>query len=487
MISPEIQQLINSNDTWRFFYDITRIPRPSKHEEKIVAYLIDFARQRNLEVKTDNVGDVLISVPATPGLESHEPIILQAHVDMVCEKNANVDINFLTDPINFYVKDGWARTNGTTLGADDGIGVASALAIVEGGIKGTVAHAPLFCLFTVDEETGLTGAYNITPDFLPASRLVNLDSEDEGQIFIGCAGGCTTRAKFPLEKVSAPSGLIGIEISVSGLLGGHSGGDIHLGRANANLLLARFIRQASASCGFRLASFNGGNLHNAIPREARAVGAIPFSKKEDIRLEFNYFIASIEEEFKGVENSIRLELQTADVPSHLLSFPLQNRLINALVACPHGVLQMSHTIDNLVQTSTNLASVKTTADSIEIITSQRSSVESGKSLAQSMVESVFSLAGAEVVSGEGYPSWTPNTSSPLLSLACNAYRNLFSADPQVLAIHAGLECGLFGDKKKGMDMISIGPTLRAVHSPDEAVDIDSVNKFWLFLLEIVKG
>ncbi len=480
------RDLLASNPVWAFFDEITRIPRPSKHEELIVKYLLDFAAKRGFQTKQDKVGDILMTVPATKGNEDKAPVILQAHVDMVCEKNADRDIDFLKDPIDYYVKDGWVRANGTTLGADDGIGVALGLAIADGGLNGTIEHGPLYCLFTVDEETGLTGAYNVEADFLPAVRLINLDSEDEGQIFIGCAGGCTTRASLPLRMVVTPAGMLGINLKVSGLVGGHSGGDIHLGRANANKLLARFIRLAQERCGLRVAEFNGGNLHNAIPREASAVCAVPMCHKEDVRVELNCFIADIEEEFRNVEPTLAFSLETADAPAQLFADDFQRTLINAITACPHGVIEMSHTIENLVQTSTNLASVRTTPASVDVVTSQRSSMESGKVLAQSMVASTFQLAGASVQESEGYPSWTPNPDSSLVQLACQTYRDLFKSEAQVLAIHAGLECGLFLDKKKGMDMISIGPTLRAVHSPDEAVDIASVDKFWVFMLELLK-
>ncbi len=471
---------------WAFFDAITKVPRPSKHEEKIIAYITEFAKKRGLDVKKDKVGDLLISVPPTPGCESIEAVTLQAHMDMVCEKNADRDIDFLTDPIEYYVEDGWMKARGTTLGADDGLGVALALAIVDGGLKGQIEHGPLFCLFTVDEETGLTGAYNVEADFLPTRRLINLDSEDEGQIFIGCAGGCTTKASFLVRKDATPADMLGISISLGGLLGGHSGGDIHLGRANANKLMARFLRLAGDKFGLRLASFDGGNLHNAIPREANVICAVPMKHREELRVEFNCFVADMEEEFKGVEPSMRFLLETTDTPAEVLSQDLQDRLVRSLVACPHGVIEMSHTMAGLVQTSTNLASVRTSDSSIDIVTSQRSSVEAGKVCAQAMVASTFELAGACVEESEGYPSWTPNPDSELVRAACDSYRRLFRQEAQVLAIHAGLECGLFGGKKSGMDMISVGPTLRAVHSPDEAVDIASVDKFWVFILDLLK-
>lgn len=477
---------ILSCPVWPFFDAITKVPRPSKHEEKIIAYITAFANERGLSIKKDKVGDLLLSVPPTKGCESKAPVTLQAHMDMVCEKNADRKINFLTDPIEYYVEDGWMKARGTTLGADDGLGVALALAIVDGGLRGDIEHGPLFCLFTVDEETGLTGAYNVEPDFLPTSRLINLDSEDEGLIFIGCAGGCTTRASFKMEREATPAGMLGLSIRLGGLLGGHSGGDIHLGRANANKIMARFIDTAIRKFGLRIASFNGGNLHNAIPREAEAICAVPFEHREALRAEFNCFIADIEEEFKGCEPNMRFEMQTTTSPDALMSVDLQNRLVKSILACPHGVIEMSHTMDNLVQTSSNLASVRTNDESVDVVTSQRSSVEAGKTCAQRMVAATFELAGASVEESEGYPSWTPNPDSELVRTAEKCYRELFHEDAQVLAIHAGLECGLFGGKKSGMDMISVGPTLRAVHSPDEAVDIASVDKFWLFILDLLK-
>ncbi len=478
--------LLSRNPIWPFFDQITRVPRPSKHEEKIVAYLLDFAKQRGLSAKQDKVGNTLISVPATKGGECLDPVILQAHVDMVCEKNANVTIDFLSDPIDYYVKDGWVRARGTTLGADDGLGVALALAVVDEGLKGGLVHGPLYCLFTIDEETGLTGAYGIETDFLPAAKLINLDSEDEGQIFVGCAGGCSTVAEFPIEKEVLADGYLGIEITLGGLLGGHSGGDIHLGRANANKLMARFVALASEKCGFRLATFNGGNLHNAIAREAKVQGAVPFALKETIRTELNCFVAEVEEEYEGVEPTINFDLGTTQTPNEVLTLELQNRLIKSLLAAPHGVLANSHVIDNLVQTSTNLASVKMHEGVVRIETSQRSSIESEKVFAQQMVSSVFELSGAKVMVTDGYPGWRPNTKSGLLAKACESYRTLFGKEAHVLAIHAGLECGLFLDKRHDLDMISVGPTLRGVHSPDEAVDIESVDKFWVFLIDLLK-
>lgn len=479
--------LLHRNPIWPFFIDITKIPRPSKHEEQMVAYLVSWAHQHNVSVQTDSVGNVLYSIPATSGCEDSSPITLQAHIDMVCEKNANVNHDFLADPIPAYVDGNWLRSHGTTLGADDGIGVATALAIISEGQQGRLAHAPLYCLFTVDEETGLTGAYNVKPEFLPSSQLINLDSEDEGQIFIGCAGGCTTTAQFELLTEPTPAGMLGIKITLGGLLGGHSGGDIHLGRANALKLMARFVALAADRCDLRLASFNAGNLHNAIAREALVEAAIPMAQKENLRVEFNVFLSSLHEEYDGIEPNIDFDFETTDCPISLFTSDLQNRFIGSLLACPHGVLAMHPTIAALVQTSTNLASVRTSpAEGIRIVTSQRSSAQSGIEYASQAVAAAFKLAKAKVLTNEGYPGWSPNLHSPILHKAVSAYQKLFQVEPQVLAIHAGLECGLFASKKQGMDMISVGPTLRAVHSPDEAVDIDSVDKFWSFIKELVK-
>lgn len=479
-----ITQGLPDTPLWHFFDAITRIPRPSKHEDQMVAFIVAFARERGLAIRQDRVGNLLLSVDATPGCEMLQPMILQAHLDMVCEKNAGVQVDFERDPIPYYVLDGWVRARGTTLGADDGIGIAAALAIVDEGLKGNLQHCPLHCLFTIDEETALTGANNIRPEFLPANMLINLDSEDEGQVFIGCAGGCTTTASFDLATTPTPDNTLAVRIALTGLTGGHSGGDIHLGRGNAVQILARFLEIAAQKCDLRLAALDGGHLRNAIPREAVAIATVPHDRKETLRVELNCFLADVERELLGIESNIRLDLTTVETPTQVMQPQLQNRLVTALTTCPHGVLAMSQP-DNVVQTSTNLASVSTRDDCVEIVTSQRSALPSDLFRAHSMVHSIFSMARANVISSDGYPAWTPKPSSTLVVRAREAYEALFGKRPLELTIHAGLECALFAAIRPQLQMISIGPTIRDVHSPDEALEVASVDRFWLFLTHLI--
>lgn len=480
----DIRDLKPAN-VWNCFYDVTRVPRPSKREEKMVAFIENFAKQHNLLYKKDAVGNIVITKPATKGCENRRPIVLQSHIDMVCEKNAATKHDFDNDPIETIIDGDWVRANGTTLGADDGMGVASQLAVLT---DDSFEHGPVECLFTVDEETGLTGAMNIQDGFFTGKTLLNLDSEDEGEIYIGCAGGCSTTVEFNVVNEPLPDKSLGLKVVVTGLKGGHSGGDIHLGLGNANKIMARFLVAAQDKCGLRLASFNGGNLRNAIAREAVITGVVPFAERENVRILLNEFAAEIETELKAVDPSFRMEMETTDEVRNVLSLDLQHRLLASLIACPHGVIAMSNTIEGLVETSTNLASVKMSDDATKILinTSQRSSVESGKTYVQQMVASVFMLAGAEVQCHEGYPGWTPNMDSPLVAQAQASYRRLFGRDVKVKAIHAGLECGLFLEKYPGLDMISFGPTLRGVHSPDEKIEIKTVQMYWDYLVDLIR-
>lgn len=468
---------------WKQFERITKVPRPSKFEGQMIAFLENFAKENGFSYKKDKVGNIVISKQASAGCENRKPIVLQSHIDMVCEKNASSKHDFMNDAIETIVEDGWLHANGTTLGADDGIGVAAELAVL---LDDTFEHGPIECLFTVDEETGLTGAENIEDGFFEGKTLLNLDSEDEGEIYIGCAGGCSTKIAMSYGREKVGANVLGLRIAVSGLLGGHSGSDIHLGRGNAIKILARLVAMAETQCGFRLSSFDGGNLHNAIAREAVATGVVPFAERENVRILINCFAADIEEELKGVDEGIRIFMETDDV-NDVMNTADQQRLISSLLACPHGVLGMSHAIDDLVETSTNLASVKTEENVIRIGTSQRSSIESAKVYAQQMVASVFKLADAEIECGEGYPGWTPKLDSAILKLAQESYVRLYGIEPKVKAIHAGLECGLFLEKYPGLDMISFGPTLRDVHSPEEKVEIKTVGMFWDYLVDIIRN
>jgi len=468
---------------WDYFDQICQIPRPSKHEEKIVDWLLEFAEQNGLEGKRDSIGNVLISKPASSGMEDRKTVVLQSHVDMVGEKNNDKQHDFFVDPIIPVMDAGWIKADGTTLGADDGIGIAAQLALLT---SDDIPHPPLECLFTVDEETGLTGAFNLEEGFFEGRTLINLDSEDEGELFIGCAGGIDTLAFFNPDYEKSPEGYTGLEIKVTGLKGGHSGDDIHKGLGNANKILVRLLRKLTLDLGFRLATLDGGNLRNAIAREASAIGLVPSKYKEEARVALNMLSHDMEQELRHADSGVKLWLGSCDQPNEVFSVDFQNRLLNAIYGCPHGVVAWSQEIEGLVETSTNLASVKSKGDEILITTSQRSSVENARDNIANMVSSVFELADARVEHSDGYPGWEPNMESPVLDVSVSTYKKLFENEPEVKAIHAGLECGLFLQKYPDMDMISIGPTIKGAHSPDEGLEIETVGKFWDHLLEILK-
>lgn len=461
---------------WKCFDEITKVPRPSRHEEKIRNFLIDFAKQHNVAVKTDKVGNVVMSKPATPGHENAPTVILQSHMDMVAEKNNNVDHDFMTDPIDTYVDGDWVKARGTTLGADNGIGMAAALAVMA---DNTLEHGPVEALFTVNEEIGLEGAQNIGKDMITGTMLLNLDSEDDGEIFVGCAGGIDTTAVFTYNRSYTPENFRYMKVSVSGLLGGHSGGDIHLGRANANKVIARFMWECSQRWDIVVCSFDGGNLRNAIPREAHAVFGIHDEHKVEMERHLKKYAAEIKNEYEGVEPSMELVIEETERPEFCIDSATSLSLVRSVYSAPHGVYSMSRALEGLVETSTNLASVKMDGDNqIKVTTSQRSSVESRKKDMASQVEAHFQLAGAEISHSDGYPGWSPNMKSPIMKLSAEAYKELFGIDPAIKAIHAGLECGLFLAKYPNLDMVSFGPTMTGVHSPDEKLLIPTVAKFW---------
>ena len=465
---------------WNIFDQITKVPRPSKKEEKIRQWLVDFAKQHNIECHLDATGNLLMRKPATPGYEDHQTIVMQGHIDMVCEKNSNVDHDFENDPIETIIDGDWVKANGTTLGADNGVGVALSLACL---IDDSFQHGPLEALFTYDEETGMTGANAIEEGFMTGKVLINLDSETEGQIFIGCAGGMDTVGLFHYTPAPAPKDLYYAKVKVSGLLGGHSGGDIHLQHANANKILARFLTTQPDAV---LAAIHGGNLRNAIAREAEAVIGIPYSSKDNVVAELNQFAAIIEGEVGDIEKGMKLTIETVDTPETVIEKEVADRLIKALIVCPHGVQGMSRSMPGLVETSTNMASVKMIElGVIKVETSQRSSVESEKRAIAQAVATTFSLAGAEVKQGSGYPGWKPNTNSPIMKVCADTYRDLYGKEPEIMAIHAGLETGLFLTKYPYLDMVSIGPTMEGVHSPDERLYIPSVGTFYAYLKEVL--
>lgn len=467
---------------WKYFEDICKVPRPSKKEEKIIQFLLDFAEKHDLDAKKDHVGNVLISKPATPGREDVKSVVLQSHVDMVCEKNSGTKFDFEKDAIKPMIDGEWVKAKDTTLGADDGIGIAAQLALLA---SKDIPHGPIECLFTVDEETGLTGAFELKEGFFKSNILLNLDSEDEGELFIGCAGGVDTLARLPFKYEGAPGNGFAFKVTVSGLKGGHSGDDIHKGLGNANKILSRYLWEIQRDCDMRLSSIDGGNLRNAIAREAMAIGVVPSQYKEQARIALNILFHDVQMELKTTEPDLRIRLESVDMPSKVIDREVQFRLLNALYACPHGVMEMSREIEGLVETSTNLASIKMDEDAIILTTSQRSSVESSRDNIANMVESVFVLAGAKVKHTDGYPGWMPNTDSEILKVTQESYIRLFGTEPLVRAIHAGLECGLFLEKYPETDMISFGPTIRGAHSPDERIHIGSVQKFWKHLLDVL--
>ena len=467
------------------FAEICKVPRPSKHEERISQWLQDFAASHGIECVADEAMNVIMRVPATPGYEDHEGVILQAHMDMVCEKNGDVNHDFMSDPIETWVDGEWLKAQGTTLGADNGIGISMALAAIT---DPNLQHPAIECLFTVDEETGLTGAMKLQDGMLQSKRLINLDSEDDGQIFIGCAGGIDTLAKMHYKsQITNDKSQIAIRLSVTGLLGGHSGDDINKGRANANQLIVWFLARIWPQTQIQLASINGGNLRNAIAREAEAVIAIPMNYKEQIRIEWNHFVAQMEGVFGEIEKDMHLDLETTDMPETFIPADKAYRFVMALCECPHGMIAMSKEMPGLVETSTNLASIKMREGYIEVNTSQRSSIEASKHHLKWAVEQALSLACDEVTHGDGYPGWAPNPNSALLETVKKAYIDLYKSEPKVLAIHAGLECGLFLEKYPYLDMVSIGPQMYGVHSPQERLSIPSTERCYAWLCQTLKS
>jgi len=480
----ELEKL-KPTEVWKYFAEILEIPRPSKKEEQIIAYLLDFGKKHNLETLRDEVGNVLIRKPATKGMENRMSVVLQSHMDMVCEKNSDVTHDFNTDPINAYIDGGWVKARGTTLGADDGIGMAAQLALLAAD---SIKHGPIECLFTVDEETGLTGAFEMKPDFFKSKILLNLDSEDEGELFIGCAGGMDTEITFDYETEKVPTDFCAYRISITGLQGGHSGDEIDKGLGNSIKILNRFLWSGANKFDLRISMLEGGNLRNAIPREAFADFVIHTEDKQNILSYFNSYRKDIMDEYGPVEPKLKIELVEAEMPKWIIDEPSQFDLLNSLYACPHGVIAMSTTIPGLVETSTNLAAVKFIQDNqILITTSQRSSIDSAKVDIGNMVQSVFRMANAHVVHSNGYPGWSPNTNSKILSITEKSYNKLFGEKPIVRAIHAGLECGLFLEKYPHLDMISFGPTIKGAHSPDERLDIETTQKFWDLLLDVLQN
>ena len=467
------------------FAKINAIPRPSKHEEQMIDYLKAFGKSHGLETEVDETGNVIIRKPATKGMEGKPTIILQSHMDMVCDKLVDVDFDFHHDAIQTYIDGEWLTAKGTTLGADDGIGCAIELAILD---SDDIEHGPLECVFTRDEETSLSGAMGMKAGFMKGDMLINLDSEDEGQIFVSCAGGKTSTAHFHFTREAAPEGMFFIEISLKGLNGGHSGDDIEKKRANAIKVLGRFLYKEQEKMDLRLASFNSGKMHNAIPRDGKVVFAVPAAEKETVRADWNVFTADVEDEFHVTDPTMHFRMEsTADAP--VLPKAVSRNFILAIQGIDNGVFAMCQdkAIEWLVETSSNVASVVTTDSEITVVASHRSSVMSNLENEANTVKAVFQLAGADVEQSDGYPAWKMNPDSKLTKVAVASYKKLFGKEPVVKGIHAGLECGLFSERYPELDMVSFGPTLRGVHTPDEKLLIPTVQMVWDHLLDILKN
>lgn len=466
---------------WKHFSQILTIPHGSGNEKALASHILNLARSWGLGARQDKVGNVVVRKPASPGKENSPGVVLQAHLDMVCEKNSDVAHDFLKDPILARIEGDWVKASGTTLGADNGIGLAACLAVLE---DRTINHGPLECLFTVDEETGLTGAFKLGRDMLQGKLLLNLDSEEEGTFTIGCAGGADSEITLPLARKKKKSSNQ-VLIKISGLRGGHSGLDINLGRGNALKLLGRMLALASEKFRLELVSLNGGSKRNAIPREAWAIVAIEPKTRKSL---FNFLkkeFETLKSEYRVTEPELNYDLRDSVDSDFPLTVESQNRLLRLVLTLPHGVISMHPQIAGLVETSSNLAIVNSEHRKARIICNSRSSVLTALEATRLVIRSACYLAGARVVQPQGYPAWTPNLDSPLLAKMVEIYRNLFQKEPEVKAVHAGLECGIIGEKYPGMDMISFGPTIKYPHSPDEMVNINSVEKFWQFLLEVL--
>ncbi len=469
---------------WSYFEEISKIPRLSKNEGRIRAYMLDFAKKHNLEAREDSVGNILIIREAAAGKEKVKTVVLQSHLDMVGEKNASHPHNWDEDPIIPVIDGKWVTASGTTLGADDGIGIAAQMAVLT---DPSLQCGRIECLFTVDEESGMTGAINLKPDFFTGRILLNLDSEDEGILFIGCAGGIDTQAILPFTPVKVTAGHKAMNLSVTGLHGGHSGDEIHKGYGNSIKIITRLLQDLEKKYSINISSFTGGNLRNAIPREAFVRVTFNPAHEEQILADTASYNRIVRDEYGSLEPDMKVAAMPADVPEMVIDPHTQHRLLSALTIVPHGALAWSKDIPDLVETSSNLATIRLTGDNmIHVVTTQRSSSEEAKHYASMKAEASFDLAGAKVTHSDGYPGWKPNMNSDILRLMIDSYRKLFGKVPQVKAIHAGLECGLILEKYKGIDMISFGPTIRGAHTPEERIEIETVQMFWDLLIDVLR-
>lgn len=468
---------------WKYFHEITQIPRPSKKEERMTEYMKKFGNDYGLETIVDETGNVVIRKPATKGMENRKGIVLQGHLDMVPQKNSDKEFDFEKDPIETLIDQGWVTANGTTLGADNGIGVAAAMAVLT---DPDLVHGPVEALFTIDEETGMTGAKNLKKGMLKGEILINMDSEDEGELYVGCAGGVDVSALRDYKQEKTPAGETAYNLALKGLRGGHSGLDINLGKANANKLMFRFFQQAEHDFGMRIAEYKGGDLRNAIPREAFATIVVPSIKKTEFENFINGYEKMYREEFMEVDPDIRMIAATCEAPEKVMNEADQYRLIRAVFVCPNGVQRMSASMPGVVETSTNLSVVKIKDGKFEAHSLTRSFVETAKEAVGWKIAAGFQLAGAEVTLSGDYPGWKPNVDSAILVTMKDAYNKLYGKVPEIKAIHAGLECGIIMGAYPDLDCISLGPTIRYPHSPDEKVEIESVGKFWNFIVATLK-
>jgi len=484
MKNEDLKKLYPST-LWDLFADICSIPHPSKHEGTILAWLKNWAKEHHIECEQDEIGNLVFRKSATQGMENRTPVILQGHVDMVPQANSDVQHDFTKDPIIPVIgEDRWLRAKGTTLGADNGIGAAAGLALlVEEGVE----HGPIEVFLTVDEETGMTGAFGLKKGFVKGDILINLDSETEGEMYVGCAGGldATIEKNYETEPVTAD--MQGVRLFISGLKGGHSGMDINLGRANANKLMTRLLMKGKEELGLRIASINGGSLRNAIPREAEAIVALPKNNIDAMKTLVQNYMEVLRKEFAATEPDLKIELTLTDTPANVVKTCCDTSILQLAYALPHGVLRMSDSMENLVETSTNFAIFNLNNGKLTIANLLRSSVDSAKEAVGEKMKSIAEMAGANIILAGGYPGWKPNMDSPILKTAIKTYTEKYGKEPEIMAIHAGLECGLFGVSYPHWDMISFGPTIMNPHSPDERVHIESVGKFWDFLVTLMKN
>ncbi len=478
MESNDIRQL-QPKAVWQNFYNLCQVPHPSGKRKEVGEFVMEFGKALGLETLQDETGNVLIRKPAYPGMENHDGVILQAHLDMVPQKNNDTVFDFEKDAIRAYIDGEWVTADGTTLGADNGIGVAAAMAVLA---DKSLKHPPLEAFFTVDEETGMFGAFGLQPNFLQGKILLNMDSEDEGELYIGCAGGVDGNITFRYFETEVPEGDVAVKITLTGLNGGHSGLNINLQRANANKLMFRFLKEAVSNYEARLASIDGGNMRNAIPREAVAVVTVPAEGLEDLMDLVRDYETLFLTEYAGVEKTLSFTAEQVALPSGLIPEEVQDDLINSIIACPNGMMRYIQDMPDVVETSNNLSIVKSDGEQITVACLTRSSVESRKEEVASMIESVFTMAGAKVEFSGSYPGWQPNLQSRILNTMSKVYQDMYGVTPKIMTVHAGLECGILGRNYPEMDMISFGPTMRFPHSPDEKVNIPTVAKFWDFLV-----